>query len=218
MPLFTKIRGPVRQLRFRSSARYWDRRYRAGGTSGSGSYGADARFKAQVVNDKVARLRCQEVVELGCGDGNQVRLFDIPHYYGVDVAPRAVGNCKTLFEGDPTRVFLASDEFSARRGYDIPERFDCALSLDVIYHLVEDDVYRAHLSELFGLAPNVIIYSSTQAVEPNLMAPHVRHRNFLEDVRRLFPRWVLEERIPNPRRQAETQGPPIEFFVFRRGD
>ncbi|HFK5799472.1 TPA: hypothetical protein ACG0L7_003353 [Enterobacter hormaechei subsp. oharae] len=57
-------------LVFRHSAQYWDDRYRLAGNSGAGSYGRLADFKANVLNDFVAREKIGSVAEFGCGDGN----------------------------------------------------------------------------------------------------------------------------------------------------
>src|SRR5580704_4792872 len=47
--------------RFRDSSSYWERRYRQGGTSGSGSVGRLAEFKADILNGFVARMGIQAV-------------------------------------------------------------------------------------------------------------------------------------------------------------
>ena len=43
----------ARSLAFPGSASYWELRYRNGGTSGAGSYGRLAEFKAEVLNEFV---------------------------------------------------------------------------------------------------------------------------------------------------------------------
>lgn len=57
---------------FPGSAAYWEKRYERGGTSGPGSCGRLAQFKAEVVNRFVAEHDVQSVVEFGCGDGGVV--------------------------------------------------------------------------------------------------------------------------------------------------
>jgi hypothetical protein len=42
--------------RFRGSSSYWEQRYRQGGTSGAGSFRRLAEFKAETLNDFVARV------------------------------------------------------------------------------------------------------------------------------------------------------------------
>src|SRR5579864_6395854 len=76
--------------RFPGSQTYWDQRYAEGGTSGSGSYGEQAAFKAEILNGFVARHGIQSVIEFGCGDGNQLSLASYPSYVGLDVSRTAI--------------------------------------------------------------------------------------------------------------------------------
>jgi len=72
----------------------WDNYYRAGYTSGAGSYGALANFKAQMINEFIADHGIQTVLDIGCGDGNQLSLLNCPEYIGVDVSPTIIELCK----------------------------------------------------------------------------------------------------------------------------
>jgi hypothetical protein len=63
---------------FRGSARYWERNYAGGGTSGAGSYDALALGKAVFLNEFVRAHEIGSVIEFGCGDGNQLSLADYP--------------------------------------------------------------------------------------------------------------------------------------------
>lgn len=194
----------------RSSADYWERRYRAGLTSGSGSYGALAEYKAAFLNEFVAAHSVRTVMEFGCGDGNQLALARYPLYLGLDVSPSAVAACAARFAGDPTKSFLwydASHAFDADRFL----RAELTLSLDVVYHLLEDAVYRAYLRNLFRSADRyVIVYSSDR--DDASGSPHVRHHRFTEDVASSQPEFRLVRHVENPHR-AETFA---DFFVFER--
>jgi hypothetical protein len=112
-----------------SSASCWGDRYAAGGTSGPGSYGELAAFKAEV-------------------DGRQA---------------------------------------------------DLALSLDMVFHLIEDRVYDAYMRRLFEAGSRCVIVHSSVPDEPvDPKAPHVRHRRFSRWVaREMGTRWTLLDRIPN---------------------
>ena len=46
--LWERALNAVFLARFPGSARYWDLRYRMGGTSGAGSYGRDKAYKAEI--------------------------------------------------------------------------------------------------------------------------------------------------------------------------
>lgn len=189
---------------FSGSADYWEHRYAGGGTSGAGSYGEFSAFKADVLNAFVREHDITSVIELGCGDGHQLSLAEYPSYVGFDVSGSAVRRCRERFAGDPTKSF---GEMSAFAGHTA----DLAISLDVIYHLVEDEVFERYMRTLFGAAQRfVVIYSSDHDEPPGVRGDHVRHRNFTSWVQRHIPDWRLRERIVN-----RTVADP-EFFVYER--
>src|SRR2546425_12460379 len=80
----------VRRVAFPGSGRYWEDRYRSGRSSGPGSEGALAAFKAGVLNDFVRSHALTSVLELGCGDGSQLAMAEYPRYVGLDVSVRAL--------------------------------------------------------------------------------------------------------------------------------
>jgi SAM-dependent methyltransferase len=86
-------------------------------------------------------------MEFGCGDGNQLALMRYPSYVGVDVSPSAVKLCRAQFAEDPSKKFYILDqELQAEEA----PKADLTLSLDVIYHLVEDEVFERHMEALFA--------------------------------------------------------------------
>jgi SAM-dependent methyltransferase len=198
------------RVQMKSSADYWDRRYRLGMTSGCGSSGELAEFKARILNDFVRKQSIESVIELGCGDGRQLALAEYPSYVGVDVSRKAVELCRKRFAGDAAKSFIWLGDPERARDATLP-RADLALSLDVIYHLLEDDVYRRHLEDLFAAAKHhVIIYSSNR--EDSAGAAHVRHRAFLRDVEAGFPEFRLQLKIDN----ALPEQSFADFYVFSR--
>lgn len=196
----------------RSAAHYWERRYRSGWTSGSGSAGELARYKADFLNAFVASHGVQTVAEFGCGDGSQLELSRYPRYVGFDVARRAIEMCSERFGEDASKSFLLYDPRAAQNLAGVL-RVDLTLSLDVVYHLLEDDVYAAHLRDVFSISRRfAIVYSSDR--EEKVLAPHVRHRAFVRDVERDYPEFRLVERLENPH-AGDTFA---QFHVFERRD
>lgn len=195
---------------FSTSKTYWDWRYRLGGTSGEGSLGPLAEFKAEVLNAFVRDRAVQSVIEFGCGDGRQLGLARYPRYLGHDVSEAAVRMCRRRFANDPSKSFLCFDpaEVPGIAGF---LEADLTLSLDVVYHLVEDRVYERYLADLFGASRRfVIIYSSNREEKTSL--PHVRHRSVTADAGRRFPEFSLVDTIEN--RYPEDSF--ASFFVFER--
>ncbi len=195
---------------------YWQWRYRTGGTSGAGSRGRLAAFKAEVVNRLIAANQIASVIDLGCGDGVQMAMIGAdgqgPHYLGVDVSPDALAMC--LYRGGGNRRFLLYEDFAAA----IPAHTaDLAISMDVIYHLTDDAVYYNYLDDLFGCAERIVlIYASN--IHAATRDTHVRHRCFTETIKSRFPDWRLAAMLPNrfsfdPAQPEQTSFADFYFFT-----
>ena len=201
---------------FPGSEAYWESRYAAGGTSGSGSYGRLAHFKAEILNDFVKKNDIKTVIEFGCGDGNQLGLAEYPSFVGLDVSRSALHICIDKFAADKSKSFFLYewDAFLDNAGLFAS---DVALSLDVIYHLIEDEVYEAYMRHVFGAGKRfVIVYSSNQ----NAAAiTHQRPRRFTDFVDANLKEWKLKEKIDNrypydPANAEETSA--ADFFIYER--
>lgn len=204
-----QVKRRVARTRFPGSAAYWEQRYAEGGNSGAGSYGEIALFKADVLNRFVAERGVESVIEFGCGDGHQLSLAKYPRYLGFDVSRTAVQQCIRQFAGDESKSFA----------YYEPGLFvnhgavtaDAVLSLDVIEHLVEDELLAAYMRDMAAAARSWLVFF-TEDQKPNPGAAHVRYRN-VADWSQLLPGWELVETIDNPLKGADTQA---DFFVFGR--
>lgn len=178
--------------RWKGSAYYWEKRYLSGGTSGAGSYNNLAQFKAKILNGFVQTKGITSVIEWGCGDGNQLSLSDYPCYIGYDVSKQAIKICKKRFCHDTSKVFVWSGDKSFKN----ENKADLSLSLDVIYHLVEDEVYEQYMRNLFLSARRyVIIYACDS--EEYATAIHVKSRKFTSWIKQNCPSWNLIDIIKN---------------------
>lgn len=200
---------------FPGSATYWERRYAAGGTSGRGSYGELAQFKALVLNDFVASKGIRTVLEYGCGDGNQLTEARYPSYVGLDVSETSVALCRRRFADDATKSFALIGDHDRKPA-------DLTLSLDVLYHLIEDDVFEQYMARLFDTATAyVAIYASNtdDGSEWGPLAAHVRHRRFTDWVGTSRPEWTLVDRVLAPfpyDAQADSDTFADFYFYVRR--
>lgn len=196
---------------FKSSGGYWETRYRMGGHSGEGSRGEPARYKAEVINGFLKERQIQSMIEFGCGDGYQLGMFMVPRYTGVDVSKTIVEHCRELYASDGSKTFLVLDDYR-------DEKAQLAVSLDVIFHLVEDKVYDEYMERLFSASSDYVMIYSTSIDLPNTGTPHVRHRNCVEDVANRFPQFKrltdAETALPPPVRF--DRGQPTSFFVYQR--
>lgn len=155
------------------ASEYWESRYARGGTSGEGSYGRLAEFKAEVLNRFIDEHECASAIEFGCGDGNQLSLLTVPAYIGLDVSRTVVQRCIKRFEHDDTKSFFLFDAQCFRD----PSRLfhaDLAMSLDVIYHVVDDSAFQAYMTALCAASDRYLIIYSTDFESADL--GHQRHR------------------------------------------
>lgn len=204
------LRFRYRNSPFPGSAEYWERRYATGGTSGDGSYGDLAEFKAQVINNFVTTHGVEGVMELGCGDGNQLSLLETPRYLGLDISETAVELCKKKFSGDETKTFRHYSP-SDYRGENLAK---LALSLDIIFHLVEDETFHTYMTQLFQMASDwVIIYSSNSEEPFGDGTVHCRNRKFTTWVEENTDGWSFVEKIDNiyPKQSV------ADFYVYKKG-
>ena len=203
-----KLRSRLSKVK--SSSAYWEKRYRMGGNSGAGSYNRLAEFKANFLNRFVEEHKIASVIEYGCGDGAQLKLAKFPLYTGVDVSVTAVERCQVLFDSDPSKKFLHLDAQTSKITADL------ALSLDVVYHLVEDSVFDAYMRRLFDSAARfVIIYSSN--MDQVWSGSHVRHRQFTRWIDQNEPDWRLVSFLKNAYPYDETNQAVssfADFYVF----
>lgn len=200
---------------FIGSKQYWENRYSMGGTSGSGSYGQLAMFKARVLNAFVNDKQVRSVIEFGCGDGNQLTLAEYPRYTGLDVSETAVARCKELFKGDANKSFFKMSNMEHPAGLSA----ELTLSLDVIYHLVEDNVFNEYMNMLFKSSTKyVIIYSSNfDGKQHN----HERTRNFTRWIDENCKEWILQEKIMNQfpySTQQENDSSQSDFYVYTKNE
>lgn len=203
--LMKKIRIPFH------SGMYWQKRYMEGGNSGSGSYGRLADFKAEIINRFVKENGIMEVIEWGCGDGNQLKLAEYPMYTGYDVSEKSIEICRKIFVDDDTKRFLCCEECD----FEIIHKGDLAISLDVIYHLVEDDIYEQYMRRLFSSSKKyVCIYSSNFEKQ---VTEHVKNRKFTDWIdKNEKERWMLLKIVYNkyPYLESDPKDTSWSDFYF----
>ena len=196
IPVLGNLATSVKQLfikpdsDFRGSRDYWVDRYRTGGNSGAGSYNHLAEFKGEVVNSFVRENTIKSVIEFGSGDGNQLDYFEFESYLGFDISNDAVMSCREKFSDDESKSFRHADEYAG-------EKAEMTMSLDVIYHLIEDEVFDDYMSRLFGASQRfVVIYSSNTGINKDGV-DHVKHREFVKWVNRERPDFELLKVVEN---------------------
>ncbi|WP_313892572.1 methyltransferase domain-containing protein [Psychrobacillus sp.] len=189
------------------SKKYWEERYKSGGNSGGGSYNHLAEFKSKIINEFVRSNNINNVCEWGGGDGNQLSLMNYPNYIGYDVSKTAIEICKDKFKNDLTKQFILYD--GKKVSFERLEKNDLALSLDVIYHLIEDEIYDTYMKNLFDSSSKYVCIYSTNYNDHH--TSHVKDREFLSHVENKFPEWKLIDYIENEYLSHKVKNRKLEF-------
>jgi len=117
---------------------------------------------------------------------------------------------RTRFSSDPQKSFYRTGEAPN----DLSAEF--ALSMGVVYHLVEDDIFDAYMRVLFAAATRYVVICTSSEDEP-WHSPHVRHRKFTDWIEHNEPAWRVAQHIPNeypydPADQEHTSF--ADFYMF----
>lgn len=145
------------------------------------------------------------MIEFGSGDGNQLNLANYPSYLGFDVSEEALNICREMFSEHNNKRFLNYADYHSQKS-------DLTLSLDVIYHLVEDSVFEDYMRKLFGASNKwVIIYSSNYN---GLGSIHVRHRKFVDWIAANQPSFSLKMTLKNKYPYSEDDPEHTSFADF----
>jgi len=192
------------------SKEYWENRYNSGQNSGKGSYNNLALFKANIINSIISNNSdITSIIDYGVGDGNQSTYFNLDNikYTGLDVSNFIINKCKDKFKNDANKIFVTCDKvnFSELKA-------NMLLSCDVLYHLIEDNVYFNYLTNLFNMSDKfVVIYASDI---DKYHAEHVRFRKFTDYIKNNFKEWILIRHIINPYKNES----PSDFYIFEKNE
>lgn len=206
-----------RNKKFQSSS-YWKLRYKKWWNSGAGSYGRLAKYKGEILNNFFRENNIQSAIEFGCWDGNNLKYYSIPRYVWLDISEHALSLCQEKFYNDQGKSFFLYHPYTHCDRHGIFSA-QCGLSLDVVYHLIEDHIFEKYMIDLFSASQKfVIIYSSNTNINPNLQAQHVKHRNFTEWISKNLTNWLFLEKYKSiyTFQHDELEESFSDFYVFER--
>lgn len=199
------------------SKEYWNQRYINGQNSGAGSYNELVLFKADIINDFIEQTQIKSIIDYGVGDGNQLTLINTNNivYTGIDVSEFIVSKLREKFNDDNTKKFIHINNI------DNDLKAELVLSCDVIYHLIEDDVYEEYMEKLFSMSDKyVIIYARN---ENKNHVVHVKFRKFSNYIENNLQEWNLIKHIPNKYPQIILGNDnditsPSDFYIYEKND
>ncbi|WP_413374623.1 class I SAM-dependent methyltransferase [Paenibacillus taichungensis] len=188
---------------------YWEQTYSSGETSGRGSYGVLAEFKAEVVNGLIQREGISSVIEFGCGDGNQLQYMNYTTYLGVDVAASSVRLCASKFANDTSKSFmLYTPGLWINRGF---LQADLTVCLDVLYHITDETDFRNTLYDILHSTSGWVVLYTRLKENGNPGVSTIQDRNIF-DYLFDYPEFKVHEIIP----QRYPDQSSADFVILRR--
>lgn len=167
------------------------------------------------------------VLDLGVGDGRQALALSctgvVSNVTGFDISWHIVHHLKTqlnvtrhdCLERGPLYVYWYD-------GFELPEMvkdqgYDVAISMQVVFHLLEDALYERYMDILFSFARHVVIIHApdSQTQLPAAAHEHMRYRIFSNWVAKLHPEWILHHKVSIPSKFGFDSCDGIHIFVRR---
>jgi hypothetical protein len=196
------------QRSFPGSAAHWQQHYERGGDSGPGSYREFAEYKARLINKTIRKYNIRSIIELGCGDGNQLSYIDVDEYIGLDISKVAIARCRKLYVGNMKRSFIWYDPDYFHDPLHIVSA-DCAMSLDVIFHLIEDDIFARYIKSLFNCGRRLVMIYAFDREKGNHDHVSVRYRKYSDYIAGNIPEFRVLLHVP----ATEAFG---DFYLYER--
>lgn len=152
---------------------YWEDRYANGGNSGKGSYGDEAIYKANIINKIIKNLNVKSITDIGCGDGNNLQYYKgYTDYCGYDISQTAVNLCKQKYN-----LFFTTNKDEVKLDSDL------CLCIDVLFHQVDDNLYKETLDMMFNNNFKYILLYTTNHDNNEGMSEHMKNRKVIDDIK-----------------------------------
>lgn len=155
------------------SFEYWQNRYLTGPKFGN-DYDEEVKIKANYINKFIEGYDIKRVFDYGCGDGRQSQYIKVENYLGAEISEIAINRCKEL-NSDKKFYLIKKNDNDLKR---LLKKFkpDLCLSLWVISHLIEDELFKEYMENLFCSERFVFIHSMNE--DQVFKAEYQKHRNF----------------------------------------
>ena len=182
-----------------NSKEYWENRYQGGGNSGIGSYGVSATIKADYINSVISKYNIKTINDLGHGDGNQINLLEgFTSYTGYDVSSTIRDKCILQFQDDRRYTFI-NDVSQFKQA-------NLAMSLDVLYHITEQEVFVDYIDKLFSIGEYILIYAEDRDHRGN---SHVVCRKFTNYISEVYNNFTLIDTVDGSHKE-------VKLFLYKK--
>ena len=188
-----------------STEEIWNNRYQNGCNSGAGSYNELYIFKRDIINDIINKNSIKSIIDFGCGDGNQIKEINIENYIGIDIAKASIDICKMKYNGSSKKFYTYGEIDTMNL------QSELTISLDVLYHILEEELYNTYLKNLFSSSSKyVLIYSSNYDGIHDRQ--HIHTRQFTNNIENMFPNWQMIEKI----NQKYPNISSADFYLYEK--
>ena len=202
------IRKLYKKIGF-TSKEYWEDRYKSGSNSGAGSYNEKAEYKAKILNDIIDNYNISNIIEFGCGDGNNLGYYNIEKYTGFDISATAIKICMSKYKKDSSKSFIWYDPLLFKSG---GLKSELTISFEVIFHLIEDDVFFKYMNDLFRTSSKYVLICSSNDEDKKDPGIHVKHRKFTN----FIPSDFSLINVAETPQEGELKGFFSDFYLFER--
>ena len=200
------------------SQEYWNERYNNfqekefKHASGNGKLPFRRNFKAKELNTLIQKYNIKSVMDFGCGDGEILSKLEVTAYYGIEINENLVETLRMRFPQKEKYYF------STNHANDWPTSIDAAVSVDVIFHLLEDNLFEKYMEDLFKPAPKYVIIKSSNRDELGVgRNAHIKHRKFVAYISTKFPEYELIHQTEPRRKRFHLSISDLDsFFVFHK--
>jgi 2-polyprenyl-3-methyl-5-hydroxy-6-metoxy-1,4-benzoquinol methylase len=125
----------------------WDNRYRQGGISGEGSIGKYREWKWKIIDKYFDNF--DNIIDVGCGNISFWEGRDAKQYIGMDISPTIIEKNRTK---RPHWTFLCNPAEKP-----IHKTADYVICFDLLFHIMDDDIYQEILQNLIEYSNNAIL-------------------------------------------------------------
>ena len=203
-----KIKESIKKINFKSG-KYWEKRYSSWWDSWKWSYNEHAKYKSKILNNIIKDNNISTVIEFWCWDWNNLKYYNIKKYIGFDVSKTAIIKCKENYKNDENKSFI----------YYIPNLFksgwlqsQLVISFEVIFHLIEDEIYYKYMADLFNSSSSYVLIFSTNKKNINMTSAHYKDRVFTKDIPNNF-KLIKEFKTPQTK---ELKSLWSNFFLYKK--
>jgi len=189
--LITEFNNKMNSMEDKFSEQYWERRYKSGGNSGGGSYGNGLVNKVELITDLMEKYDIKSIADVGCGDCTIVpKLPHLESYVGYDISSTIIDRHNSKNTNPSYKYKLISELESLG--------LDLSLSLEVIFHQVNDEEYIEYMDNLVKTDSfYILILTMNDSIldTHHVKAAHIKYRDVVNKMSQ-YPNYELIGTFP----------------------